>query len=176
MKGSHLERDGDGFPVPELTSCELVPGISFLICKPERKPMPRDLGLWLGGRCWCLRRMGSILSGYPETPRAPGELRGAAGRAGVGPAEAETPAWRQRTSARLSTANDEAPYSPGRVGSEAAASEALTGTHGGILHRPLDHAAIAASRPVLSLLLLLAMEARPPPPPRGFEQRTGRRP
>lgn len=89
------------------------------------------------------------MSCYPETPRAPGELLGAAGRAGVGPEEAETPAWRQRTSARLSTANDEAPYSPGRVGSGAAAGEALTGTRGGILHRPLDHAAIATSRPVL---------------------------
>lgn len=117
-----------------------------------------------------------VVSCYPETPRAPGELLGAAGRAGVGPEEAETPAWRQRTSARLSTANDEAPYSPGRVGSGAAAGEALTGTRGGILHRPLDHAAIATSRPVLCLPLLLAMEARPPPPPRGFEQRTGRRP
>lgn len=120
--------------------------------------------------------MGSVLPSYPETPSAPGELRRAAGSAGVGPAEAETPAWRQRTSARLSTANDEAPYSPGRVGSQAAASEALTGTRGVILHRPLDHAAIAASCPVHSLPLLLAMEARPPPPPRGFEQRTGRRP
>lgn len=124
----------------------------------------------------CQGRIGSVLSCYPETPSAPGELRGAAGRAGVGLTEAETPARRQRTSARLSTANDEAPYSPGRDGREAAASEALTGTRGGILHRPLDHAAIAASSPVLSLPLLLAMEARPPPPPRGFEQRTGRRP